>query len=61
VDADLRVLGVEALRVADCSVMPTVGRGNPNASAIAVGEKAADLVRGAAPLVQQAGSAATPA
>ncbi len=58
VDADLRVMGIEALRVADCSVMPTVGRGNPNASAIAIGEKAADLVRHAAPLVQSAGSVA---
>jgi choline dehydrogenase len=44
VDADLRVLGIDALRVADVSVMPKVGRGNPNASAIMIGEKAADLV-----------------
>ena len=45
-DAELRVQGVEGLRVADASVMPTVGRGNPNATVIAIGEKAADLVRG---------------
>jgi choline dehydrogenase len=46
VDAELKVYGVEGLRVADVSVMPTVGRGAPNASAIVIGEKAADLVRG---------------
>jgi choline dehydrogenase len=45
VGADLTVHGVTGLRVADCSVMPTVGRGNPNASAIMIGEKAADLIR----------------
>ncbi|NUT99508.1 MAG: choline dehydrogenase [Saccharothrix sp.] len=50
VDAELKVLGVEGLRVADASVMPLVGRGQPNAAAIAIGEKAADLVRGLAPL-----------
>jgi choline dehydrogenase len=46
VDTDLRVHGVEALRVADASVMPTIGRGNPNATAVAIGEKAADLITG---------------
>ncbi|MDG4766904.1 GMC family oxidoreductase N-terminal domain-containing protein [Solwaraspora sp. WMMD406] len=46
VDAELKVYGVEGLRVADTSIMPTVGRGNPNASAIMIGEKAADLVKG---------------
>jgi choline dehydrogenase-like flavoprotein len=45
VDAQLRVEGVEGLRVADCSVMPVVGRGNPNASAVMIGEKAADLIK----------------
>ncbi|WP_290062168.1 GMC family oxidoreductase [Amycolatopsis solani] len=45
VDAELRVQGVDGLRVADCSVMPVVGRGNPNASAIMIGEKAADLIK----------------
>ncbi|MER5262644.1 GMC family oxidoreductase N-terminal domain-containing protein [Actinosynnema sp. NPDC002837] len=52
VDAELKVIGVEGLRVADVSVMPTVGRGAPNASAIAIGEKAADLVLGKAPLTE---------
>ena len=46
VDAELRVRGVEGLRVADASIMPTVIGGNTNAPAIMIGEKAADLVRG---------------
>jgi choline dehydrogenase len=44
VDEKLRVRGVEGLRVADVSIMPTVGRGAPNASAIMIGERAADLI-----------------
>lgn len=50
VDPDLRVIGVDALRVVDTSVMPIVGRGNLNAPAIAIAEKAADLISGAAAL-----------
>jgi choline dehydrogenase len=46
VDSELRVQGVEALRVVDASVMPVVPRGNTNAPTIAVAEKAADLIRG---------------
>jgi len=46
VDSELRVIGVEGLRVADCSVMPTVPGGNTNLPAFMVGEKAADLIRG---------------
>ncbi|MEZ0578157.1 GMC family oxidoreductase [Nocardioides sp. MH1] len=46
VDAELRVRGVEGLRVADASVMPKITRGNTNAPSIMIGEKAADLLRG---------------
>lgn len=44
VDADLRVLGVEGLRVADTSVLPTAPRRGPAATAVAIGEKAAELL-----------------
>ena len=49
VDAELRVHGVEGLRVADVSVMPTITHGNTMAPAYMIGEKAADLVRGRRP------------
>jgi choline dehydrogenase len=48
VDPQLRVNGIDGLRVADASIMPTVVSGNTNAACIMIGEKAADLVRGAA-------------
>ena len=47
VDPELRVHGLEGLRVADASIMPTIPRANTNAAAIMIGEKAADLIRGA--------------
>jgi len=45
VDAELRVHGVGALRVADASIMPTVVSGNTNAATIMIGERAADMAR----------------
>ena len=44
VDAQLRVHGVEGLRVADASIMPSIVNGNTNAPAIMIGEKLAELV-----------------
>jgi choline dehydrogenase-like flavoprotein len=44
VDAELRVRGVDGVRVADTSVMPSLIRGNTNAPAIMIGEMAAELI-----------------
>lgn len=44
VDAQLRVHGVDGLRVADASVMPTIASSNTNAPSIMIGERAADLM-----------------
>ena len=57
VDSELRVLGVDGLRVVDASVMPTITRGNTNAPVIMIAEKAADLIREKAPAGAAAGAA----
>ena len=45
VDENLRVRGVERLRVADASIMPTIIHGHTNAASIVIGERAAELIR----------------
>ena len=46
VDQELRVYGIEGLRICDSSVMPSIVGSNTNAATIMIGEKASDLIRG---------------
>jgi choline dehydrogenase-like flavoprotein len=55
VDSELAVYGIDGLRIADASVLPTTIRGNPNAACVMVGERAAELAARAG-----SGSAAGP-
>ncbi|UZW55937.1 GMC oxidoreductase [Sphingobium sp. JS3065] len=48
VDDQLRVRGIEGLRIVDASIMPTMPSPNSNAAALMIGEKGADLIRQAA-------------
>ena len=49
VDTELRVRGITGLRVADASVMPVLPNAHPNATVLAIAEKAADLITGRQP------------
>jgi choline dehydrogenase len=46
VDEQLRVIGIDGLRVVDCSIMPTVVSGNTGATALMIGAKGSDMILG---------------
>jgi choline dehydrogenase len=45
VDSQLRVYGIDCLRIADASIMPRITTGNTMATCVVIGERAADLIR----------------
>jgi choline dehydrogenase-like flavoprotein len=50
VTPELKVRGIEGLRVCDSSIMPQIPSSNTNAATFMVGEKASDIIRGLPPL-----------
>jgi choline dehydrogenase len=60
VDAELRVHGVEGLRIADASVMPTIPSANTNATTIMIGEFASRLIVAGAKKAREFVATATP-